>query len=58
MSFTYIFNIFCVKKMSKVAETGRFVGLWEEEEALWNVENTKLGKERQKFFKGLLRNSI
>lgn len=65
--FTYIFlyiydilNTFCAKKMSKVAETERFIAVQEEEEALWNVkaEKYKLVEKKQKVFKGLLMNSI
>ena len=57
--FTYIFlyiydilNTFCAKKMSKVAETERFIAVWEEEEALWNVkaEKNKIIEEKTKGF--------
>ena len=38
--------------MSKVAETERFIAVWEEEEALWNVkaEKNKIIEEKTKGF--------
>ena len=38
--------------MNKVVETEKFIALWEEEEALWNVksEKYKIREERERSF--------